>query len=120
MSYDPPRLIGSASSSAAEVSLQTNTQFEFSISDPNDIPANAEVALIVGSDPGSPDITGPMRLAGTYDEKEDEVVKLPNLRLTLTSEALKKYVGTTVTIRYRVRGESGDTYSEPLELKVRS
>ena len=49
MSYDPPRLIGSASSSAAEVSLQTNTQFEFSISDPNDIPANAEVALIVGS-----------------------------------------------------------------------
>ncbi|WP_411390194.1 hypothetical protein [Pseudomonas sp. MPB23] len=118
MSYEAPRLVGSASSSAAEVSLKGNTRFEFSIPDPNDIPASAEVSLIVGSDPESPDLKGHKVLAGRFDEDQDDVVKLSNLTLALTSDDLKDYANRAISIRYLVRSESGDSYSAPLEIKV--
>ncbi|RDS91178.1 hypothetical protein [Pseudomonas fluorescens] len=118
MSYEAPSLVGSNSSNAAEVSLKTSTQFEFSVPEPNDIPTNATVGLLVGSESESNELRKRFTPAGRYDADNDEVVKLADLRLYLSSDDLKNYVNSTTQVRYLVRAEWGSEESKPLTITV--
>ncbi|MCM2362860.1 hypothetical protein [Pseudomonas sp. SR18] len=120
MSYEAPSMAGSTSSNNAEVRLASNQLLEFSIPEPNDIPASASVCLIVGPDPELPDFKSDFQPAGTFDEDQEDFVKTSNLKFSLSSNDLKGYSNKTVEIRYLIRSESGDWDSEPLTVKILS
>ena len=118
MTIEAPSLAGGASSSPAQVSLASGARIEFSIPEPNEVSASAQVAIIVGPDPESPEAEGKKKNAGQYDPDTEDYVKERNLTVDISSDSLKTFINQTVEVRYAISGESGRSYSEPLSIKV--
>ena len=115
MSIAAPRLADAPASDPATVSLSASPKIEFQIEDP-DISASARVAIIVG-DLENLELKGEEVAAGKFDEEQFDYVKTDDLRAYLDSASLKRFEGQTKNVRYRVRGESGESESDALRVK---
>lgn len=118
MAIKAPSLVGGDASCPAQVSLASGARIKFSIPEPNEVSASAQVSIIVGPDPESPEAEGQEKNAGQYDPNKEDYVKESNLKLDIAADDLKKFVNQTVQVRYAINSESGRFYSEPLMITV--
>ncbi|MBC3365239.1 hypothetical protein J3P95_04675 [Pseudomonas sp. Z5-35] len=83
------------------------------------VPLYDDAFLILGPNGEKPEWTGVRGSLVDMKDPENPQQKTENTLMTLPKEALKKYVGKEVQLRYQTYGESEEyRYSKPLTLKI--
>ncbi|WP_434607778.1 hypothetical protein J3P80_04135 [Pseudomonas sp. D2-30] len=83
------------------------------------VPLYDDAFLILAPDGEKPGWTGERGSLVDFTDPENPQQKTENTVMTLPKEALKKYLGEEVQLRYQTYGESEEyRYSKPIRLKI--